>query len=134
MCFVSGSDLLTCQQMLGLPGNLITGADVRQGVYDCVRYLTTETTDEPLELNHLMSLHKTHSFSLTQFVVEIYDRLAETIQAAKALAVTLARWTSTSGKVQIAVMNLDLEDVHTIRAMGFIHRNGRQPYTWHASS
>ena len=117
MCYGQpSSELLTCQQLLALPGNLIHSGAVRDGVYHCVRYLS----DEPLDINGLMCLRKQGLFASGDFVVDVdeHEHLAGTIQAAKALTVTLARWTGRRGRVRITVMDPLVEDMEAIRAMG----------------
>lgn len=133
MCYGQpSSELLTCQQLLALPGNLIHSGAVRDGVYHCVRYLTADTSDEPLDINGLMCLRKQGLFASGDFVVDVdeHEHLAGTIQAAKALTVTLARWTGRRGRVRITVMDPLVEDMEAIRAMGFGPGSPTWAHTW----
>lgn len=124
------SELLTCQQLASLPGNIIHSDTVRQAVHHCVRYLTTNDDSEPLEVNHLMDLRKQGIFASSDFVVDVDNDVVETIQAAKALAVTLATATESRGRVQITVLDPAEHDMDAIKALGFGLGSASWAYTW----
>lgn len=124
---------------MALPGNLIHSDHVREAIFHCVRYLTTETSDKPLEINRLMDLRKQGVFASSHFVVDVDNYLEETIHAAKALVVTLARWindrrephmTVCRGRVQVCVMQPHLADMNALKDMGFGQGSASWAYTW----
>lgn len=132
MCLgqTTSRELLSCEELMALPGNLIHSQSVREAVHTCVRYLTTEGSDEPLDINQLICLRKQGIFASSRFVVDCDNYLAETVQAAKALAVTLARWTNCRGRVQITMMGTQLADMDAVTAMGFGSGSASWAYTW----
>lgn len=122
--------ILDQQQLLRLPGNLMNDPAVQAGIDTCIHFLTTEDSDDPLDINQVTTLRKQPVFASSHFVVDIDDYQRETVQAAKALAVTLARQTDSRGRVQVTILDPAGEDMELVRKMGFGLRTASWAYMW----